>query len=84
MIKIKLTKIVSNHQNLRTDEVIGVTPSLPEVAKGFVVFAESLSNSVPGNLDRTIVTSPIVSITKYDEDTFVVNTANSTYNIQVL
>ena len=75
-----LTKIDSNHSNLRTNEVEGVTGNLPEVGKSFTLAGESLTE---GADVRIISTTEIKSVDiKYN--TIVFKTKNSTYQLDIL
>lgn len=77
MIKVKLTRIKSNHNNLRTDEVIGIAIyGLPEVGASFALAAESLD---PTKDIRGVFTTPV---TELNGNTF--KTANSEYKFEVL
>lgn len=77
---VRLTKIKSNHTNLRTDEVEGQTLTLPEVGKAFILVGESLT---PGGDGRYVYTTEIKSIEKLGES-YRFNTLNSTYQLDVL
>lgn len=85
MTKVKLTKVASSHNNVRTDVVEGVTPTWPpEVGTGFVLFGEGLE--VPGSV-RMIGTTPIQEVKPLmsgpDCQEFVIKTENSTYRLEV-
>lgn len=82
MLPVKLTKIESTHTNLRTNEMIGKTGSIPEVKYNIQVFGESLTE---GKNMRVIETTEIKEST-YDKatKTFVFKTQNSTYSLEIL
>lgn len=77
LIKVKLTRIKSNHTNLRTDEIVGVAVyGLPQVGRSFALAAEPLD---PTKDLRGVLTTPV---TELDGNTF--KTANSEYKFEVL
>ena len=71
--KVKLTKIKSNHKNLRTDTVEGFSNSLPTVGEPFNMWGEGLEFGT-----RWITTTPVITINKCGFDT-----ANSSYHIDI-
>ena len=77
---VKLTKIESNHDHLRTNEVEGVTNILPEVGKNFTLIGEPLTD---GANVRIINTTEIKSVDK-EENTIIFKTLNSTYQLDIL
>lgn len=81
MLSVKLVKIKSNHQNLRTDEVVGKTTHIPEVGEGFTMFAPPLE---AGSF-RTVFTTEVQEC-RYDEVArkFNFKTLNSEYDVYVL
>lgn len=80
MYSVKLTKIHSNHQNLRTDEIEGTTEALPVVSKSFTMIGEALT---PGASFRQIITTPVMSIEVLDEgSSMVFSTMNSQYGLE--
>jgi len=82
MMHAKITKIESNHQNLRTNDMEGKTPVIPEVGEIFMIFGESLT---PGNNMRAIHTTEVQE-SKYDSETktFTFKTRNSLYTVEIL
>jgi hypothetical protein len=78
--RVKLTKIESNHNNLRTNEVVGVTNKLPEVGMRFQMLAAPLQT---GHV-RYVDTSPIQNIFKVDDNTQTLHTMNSIYEFEVI
>lgn len=78
---VKLTRVKSNHQNLRTDEIVGKCSHLPKVGSSFAMVAPPLEF---GNI-RGVWTTEIVSC-EYDEAAriFSFTTANSEYRLEVL
>jgi len=78
MYNVKLTKIRSNHNNLRSNVIIGKTNELPTVGEGFQMLSEGLDFGV-----RHVWTSPIKHLEKIDS-IYQFNTANSVYKLEVL
>jgi hypothetical protein len=77
---VKLTRIVSNHKKLRTDEVIGIVMQSPVVGYQFILIAESL------NLNkqcRHVQTSHIQSI-EIKDGVWYLKTLNSEYKLEKL
>lgn len=81
MYKVKLTKIKSSHNNLRTDEIEGETEHLPEVGRSFILKAEPLEN-LEANF-RSVYTTEIEHVEKH-ENGYRFNTKNSIYHLEVL
>jgi len=81
-LNVKLTKIESNHNNLRTNDMVGTTSAIPEVGHEFSIFGESLSFHGGGRVIHTT----IVKESDFNEDTktFRFKTQNSTYELEVL
>lgn len=81
MLKVKLKKIESTHNNLRTDEIEGHTTHIPEVGHGFVLFAPPLEY---GNM-RTVFTTPAKEVSWVETDRkFLFQTQNSKYELTVI
>jgi hypothetical protein len=62
-MKCRLTRLESNHQNLRTDSAEGQTDLAPTVGEIFVLAGEPLSTE--GNI-RVIHTTPIERVENFD------------------
>lgn len=85
MIKVILTKLESNHNNIRTTETKGLLQSYPEIGKGIKLLGESLDKDKD---IRYIATTPVLSISttldasgnRHD----VIQTQNSKYKIEYL
>lgn len=75
-----LTKIESNHSNLRTNDIVGQTLYLPKVGQSFHLVGESLT---PGLTHRIINTTEIKEVEKTGEMTYIFKTQNSTYGLAV-
>jgi hypothetical protein len=77
--KVILTKVESNHNNLRTNEIDGLTLSLPEKGKFFQMVAPPLES---GSI-RSVTTTEIKELEKTSEDSYTFKTQNSTYKLKV-
>jgi hypothetical protein len=77
----------SNHNNLRTDEVIGVCFDSPKVGESFVMYAESLELK---DATRVIYTTAILSVVWDPPDGSqrgvgcIFTTQNSTYHLDMV
>lgn len=81
MPQVKLTRLESNHQKLRTDEVVGYTHELPELNQVFQMTAPPLSEG----LVRIIHTTPVLVLErKPDGKTYLFTTRNSKYKLEIL
>jgi len=78
MIKAKLTKILSTHENVRTKETIGETNSPPIAGQPFILFGESLTE--PGV--RLIHTTPVEETMLLPGGGIEFRTWNSTYRFE--
>lgn len=76
--KVRLTKIKSTHNILRTDVIEGESPWLPEVGKAVIVTGEGLEFGY-----RVVHTTTIQSMEKID-NVYRFKTRNSTYELEVL
>jgi len=77
--KVKLTRIESTHNNLRTDSVKGVCFDFPVVGEAFTMYGGTLTG-VSGV--RAIITSSVEWIKMVDGD-FIFKTKNSLYELEV-
>lgn len=80
-----LTKIQSNHSNLRTDEIKGRFNKLPTINSYFTIYGESLTS--PGNGVRIVSTSEILKIVSEKElsdgyECMTFHTQNSVYSLR--
>lgn len=75
-MKARLTKIVSSHNNLRTDEVVGELAFWPSTGERICMLGESLTDP---DAHRSVITSPICKI---EGDLF--HTLNSVYRLERL
>ncbi len=78
MYKVKLTKVRSNHNNLRTDEILGVTEKLPTKGEDFNLLGKGLEFGT-----RSVRTTPVEKIEQIDNE-YLFHTRNSTYKLEVL
>lgn len=76
--EVRLEKIRSNHDNLRTDFVEGFTSTLPTIGNVFTMASKGLEFGM-----RLIQTSPILSVERI-KDEFVFQTVNSLYKLEIL
>lgn len=80
MYSVKLTKIHSGHQHLRTNEIVGTALDLPAVGKIFKMFGEPLDAEASY---RQITTSPIQSVIMFEPDRRLsFSTMNSEYELE--
>lgn len=78
MKKVKLTQLYSNHDNVRTKEVVGEPIHLPKIGERFVMLASPLD---PNKSIRVLSTSRIIRLDK-TENIFTIETENSVYQIE--
>lgn len=78
--KVILTKIESNHNNLRTNEVDGLTLEIPEKDKSFHMTSTPLTE---GASIRSITTTPVKEVDKITENLYTFKTLNSTYSLEI-
>jgi hypothetical protein len=79
--KVRLTRIKSNHDNLRTSEIVGECGALPTIGLCFTIW-----NRIPLTEDadfRYVVTTPVRTMTRCG-DQMEFTTANSKYQLDVL
>lgn len=82
MKRVILTKIVSTHQNLRTDSMEGLVSDIPDIGQEMTVYGTGLITSIA---TRQITTTEVKEVT-YDapKRTFTFKTQNSTYTLEML
>lgn len=82
MLKVKLTRIESSHNLIRTKEMIGWTGSIPEKGYDIQVFGESLTEG----MDFRKIQTSLIQESTYDKETktFTFKTLNSTYTLEIL
>lgn len=81
-MKVKLTKIQSSHNKVRTDEVNGESDNLPEIGKRFVLLGEALVKA-DGNM-RIVYTTSVSELTNISDKSMEFKTQNSTYRLDIL
>jgi hypothetical protein len=79
-MKVRLSRIESNHKNLRTDFVDGWANDLPVVGRRFQMTAPPLEI---GHF-RFIWTTPVRELNSLGESTYQFRTENSLYELEVL
>lgn len=82
-LKVKLTKIESTHNNLRTNDMIGEMICLPEVGRGIVVLNDQPLDPTVGD-HRKIETSPVTEILEKSDNMYKFKTLNSIYRLDIL
>lgn len=80
---VRLTRIESNHNNLRTRSLQGWCFDLPVVGSSFTIMGQPISE---GAVARVVTTSPVLSIENLDQSSSALRfrTKNSTYELEVL
>lgn len=82
---VKFTSLKTNHNRLRTSEVVGITHALPEVGEMFFVIAKPLDEFLEKEgYSRMVNTSPVVSITSSDNIYILETKSGSIYKVEVL
>ena len=86
-VLVRLTKIASTHNRLRTPVAEGSSPTWPPVVDGvFRLIGPSLTDPENEELSRMITTSPIVEVkpetTGPDCKAYEIKTLNSTYRVE--
>lgn len=79
-MKVTLWKLKSNHQNLRTNMVVGETNLLPTKGFPFVLLAEPLTEE--GDT-RVVTTTLVTEVTQERDDYLEFTTENSTYGLEI-
>jgi transcription-repair coupling factor (superfamily II helicase) len=80
-MRVKLTKIESNHNNLRTNSIEGECKTFPEVNSGLVILADPLEKGMDVRIVNTSIIKEIRTIGVND---FMLKTLNSLYRLEVL
>lgn len=79
MIHVILTKIKSNHSNLRTNAIEGVTNEMPTAGKNFILIGEGLEFGM-----RMVRTTPVSEILNMSNGSTEFKTQNSHYKLEVV
>ncbi len=82
MYSVRLIKVTSNHNNLRTVQIVGLTHELPEVGQPFTLLGDPLTESAHV---RIIHTTPVEKVdvihSSENKGRAVFETANSVYKV---
>lgn len=81
MMKAKLTKVESTHNNLRTNEIVGRPLFIPEVGRSFIMWSEPLDKDMD---IRQITTSVVKSVELIGDNLYEFKTMNSIYKLEIL
>lgn len=79
LFKVKLKKIYTKHDDLRTNEIEGVTKELPTEGKQFIILGEGLKFGT-----RCVNTSPVKKIEKSEKTYTILTESGSTYQVDFL
>ncbi len=77
---VKITQLSSNHNRVRTREIVGECSHHPVEGKTFLMFAEPIDKS---KSVRMLHTSKLKSVRKED-NTYYFKTQNSEYKLEVM
>jgi len=81
-MQVRLTQVLSAHDSLRTNVVLGECKRLPEIGKSLVITADAIE---PMFDKRLIVTSPIAYLfTSTTLKYYILSTENSVYRLDIL
>ena len=79
-IAVRLARINSNHERLRTDTVIGFCRALPHLGTQFTLFARGLTHKDTLRLVETTIVQSI----EVTENTIEFDTTNTHYKLSIL
>jgi len=79
-MKAILTRVASNHKNLRTTEIMGVYSKLPTVGEAFTLLGQGLTP----NTIRTVITTAVSQVIKITDYEYKFTTHNSVYKLKIL
>lgn len=79
MIRVRLTRLVSKHNNLRTDVVDGEIDSWPVVGSHLWLTGDGLDDK---NAMRSVYTTEVKEIRSLADGSCELDTLNSTYKIE--
>lgn len=78
-----LTRVLSKHENLRTDSVVGSFSKFPTVGESFCLIAAPFNPEDPDNNARLILTTPVLKTWQTTlESTSLFVTENSVYSLK--
>ena len=83
MYNARLTKIESNHKNLRTNSMEGEISDLPKIGFPLIIVNDKPLDPKAGD-SRMIWTTNIVEINKKSDEEYEFKTQNSTYKLDIL
>ena len=84
MYNARLTKIESNHKNLRTNSMEGEISDLPKVGFPLIIVNDKPLDTSGGADSRIIWTTNIVEVNKKSDNEYEFTTRNSTYKLEIL
>ena len=77
---VKLTKLCSNHDHVRTPEIVGECGYLPIKGRIFTMVAPPLDKTKAVRFLHTTIVQDVI----HDGETYMFHTRNSTYRLDVL
>lgn len=80
----RLTKITSNHNNLRTNSMVGEISDIPKIGFPFIISNQDPLNKNIGANGRLIFTTNVVSVDKKTDIEYEFKTVNSTYKLEII
>lgn len=80
VIGVVLTKLNSNHNNLRTTQINGFITKIPKQGESLILYAKPL---IKGTTFRCIQTTPMISIERIDKVSYLLKTHNSLYRLYI-
>ena len=85
-MKGELRKIKTNHNRVRTDNMVGEFYAIPEVGKQFAIYGEALCPVIKDAGGGREIKTSLIQKVSYDQDrkTFTFTTLNSTYELAIL
>ena len=84
MYPVRLKKIESNHQNLRTNQIVGWAPNLPTEGEQFFMYGKSLEIPDGTRYIRTTKIQKVQDILTGKVPEILFYTLNSTYALEII
>lgn len=84
MYPVKLKKIESSHNNLKTSEILGWAPNLPKEGEKFFMYAKSLEIPDGTRYVRTTRIQKVQDILTGKVPEILFYTQNSTYALEII
>lgn len=82
-MKVKLTRITSNHQNLRSDEIVGELVQPFCLGECVILVGEAFDEEMRANGGQRMVhTTPVIELTSVGTDIWDFKTRNSHYRLE--